>query len=141
MHIFSHPRFIFVATLLVIGGASLINCGGTSSQPAAPATSAPVSATPGQSSSAASNPSEGQQLFVDNCAKCHGLEGLGNGPSAGSLRTAGGMNLTILQNKSDDELFKTISAGKGSDMPPWELVLTPDQRRALIKYIRTLAKN
>ncbi len=81
-----------------------------------------------------------EELFVNNCAKCHGLGGLGDGPSVGSLRTQAGLNLTILKDKTDDELLDTISVGKGSDMPPWELVLTADQRQELVKYIRTLQK-
>ena len=80
-----------------------------------------------------------ETLFVAYCAKCHGLEGLGNGPSAGSLRGVGqGMNLTILQDRSDEEIFNTITSGKGSEMPPWGLVLTEEQRNILVGYIRTL---
>ncbi len=80
-----------------------------------------------------------ETLFITYCAKCHGLEGLGNGPSAGSLRGVGqGMNLTILQDRSDEEIFNTITGGKGAEMPPWGLVLTEEQRNILVAYIRTL---
>ena len=81
---------------------------------------------------------DGEALFTSYCAKCHGMEGLGNGPSAASLSTQTGMNLTILQLKTDEELYQTISAGKGVEMPPWSLVLTPEQRRALLAHVRTL---
>ena len=81
---------------------------------------------------------DGEVLFTSYCAKCHGLSGLGNGPSAGSLSTQTGMNLTIVQLKTDEELYQTISAGKGVEMPPWSLVLTPEQRRALLAHVRTL---
>lgn len=83
---------------------------------------------------------DAKRLYVENCAKCHGLTGLGDGPSVGSLRTQAGLNLTILQDRSDEELFRIISQGKGMEMPPWELVLTVEERKALVNYIRTLAK-
>ena len=81
---------------------------------------------------------DGEVLFTSYCAKCHGMSGLGNGPSAGSLSTQTGMNLAILQLKTDEELYQTISAGKGVEMPPWGLVLTPEQRRAILDHVRTL---
>jgi len=123
--------------ILILLALLLAACGGGSSEG-------------GSSESAPSNSSEGaadflaltdpEELFVNNCAKCHGLGGLGDGPSVGSLRTQAGLNLTIATDKSDDELFETISVGKGSDMPPWELVLTVEQRQGLVQYIRTLQK-
>lgn len=82
---------------------------------------------------------DGKALFTSYCAKCHGMTGFGNGPSAASLSTQTGMNLTILQDRSDEELYQTISAGKGVEMPPWGLVLTPEQRRAILTYVRTLS--
>ncbi|MBI4630895.1 MAG: cytochrome c [Chloroflexi bacterium] len=103
------------------------------------ATTMILSAACGESTPAAPAAGSSQEMFMNNCAKCHGLKGLGDGPSVGALRTQAGLNLTITASKSDDELYKTISSGKGSDMPPWELVLTKEQRLDLIKYIRTLA--
>ena len=61
-------------------------------------------------------------LYIDNCAKCHGLTGLGDGPSVGSLSTQSGLNLTILQDMIEDEIREIISVGKGMEMPPWELL-------------------
>lgn len=83
---------------------------------------------------------DGETLFVTYCAKCHGLGGLGDGPSVGSLSTQSGMNLTVLQDRTDEEIFNTITGGKGVEMPPWGLVLTVEQRQALVQYIRTLGE-
>jgi len=116
----------FVLILICI---LLAACGGGAATPTAPA-----------AASSNTDSASGEDLFVNNCAKCHGLGGLGDGPSVGSLRTQAGLNLTILKDKTDDELYETISIGKGSDMPPWELVLTKEQRQGLIQYIRTLQK-
>jgi|GEM_PF-2567089 len=84
----------------------------------------------------------GGQLFINRCAKCHGLKGLGDGPSVGSLSTQSGMNLISedLQAKSDEEILATISQGKGSEMPPWGLILTLEEREELVKHIRALGE-
>lgn len=82
----------------------------------------------------------GREMYTYYCAKCHGISGLGDGPSVGSLRSQAGMNLTILGNKSDEEILDTIAQGKGTDMPPWELRLSPEQRKEILGYIRRLKK-
>jgi len=82
----------------------------------------------------------GRDLYMYYCANCHGISALGDGPSVGSLRVQAGLNLTILGKQSDDEIYNTISGGKGIEMPPWELKLSPDQRREIVQFIRTLAK-
>ena len=84
---------------------------------------------------------DAETLYIDNCAKCHGLTGLGDGPSVGSLNTQSGLNLTILQDMSEDEIREIISVGKGMEMPPWELLLTGDQLQALTEYVRGLAES
>lgn len=84
---------------------------------------------------------DAETLYIDNCAKCHGLTGLGDGPSVGSLNTQSGLNLTILQDMSEDEIREIISVGKGMEMPPWELLLNGDQLQALTEYVRALAES
>lgn len=84
--------------------------------------------------------SGGREMYTYYCSKCHGISGLGDGPSVGSLRSQSGLNLTILGNKSDDEIFDVVSAGKGTDMPPWELRLNPEQRKEIVAYVRQLKK-
>ncbi len=88
---------------------------------------------------AAASVERGRQLYGQSCAKCHGRNALGDGPVVGSLRTQGGLNLTILGTETDGEIFWKISAGR-VEMPPWELVLKPEDRWHLINYLRTLMK-
>jgi len=130
---------VLVSLLLVIAlSIVLAGCGGrkgkapAEEQPSTEASSAQVEAV------SEGEGVEGEALFREYCAKCHGLKGLGDGPSVGSLRTQGGMNLTILQDRTDEEIFTTIAGGKGTEMPPWALVLSDDEIWALVKYIRTL---
>ena len=84
--------------------------------------------------------SGGRDLYMYYCAKCHGISALGDGVSVGSLRTQAGLNLTILGSRGDDEVSDTIAGGKGVEMPPWELKLSPDQRREIMQFVRTLAR-
>jgi mono/diheme cytochrome c family protein len=83
---------------------------------------------------------DGEVLYVTLCAKCHGLEGFGDGPSMGSLNLTGGMALTVLQDRSDEELLEIITFGKGIDMPAWGLILSLEQRESVLTYIRTLGQ-
>ncbi len=81
----------------------------------------------------------GRELYMTYCAKCHGVRGLGDGPSVGSLRVQAGLNLTILGSETDGELFWKISNGR-EEMPPFELILSPEERWHLVNFIRTLGK-
>ena len=116
--------FLVAAALAAACGSSA--AGTPSAEGAAPAATPLVSTT------------DGKELFLTYCAKCHGASGMGNGPSVGSLRIEGPMNLANVADKSDEELYVIISGGRGLDMAPFELLFTPEQRRAVIAYIRTL---
>jgi len=136
---------LIMASLLLVGcGGDGAGTGSEEGQPA-PAEVAPAeeaagseAAAPAESAAASAGGIDGQALFMDRCTKCHGLNGFGDGPSVGSLRTQGGMNLTILQERTDEELFLTISGGKGTEMPPWGIILSVEEREALVQYIKAL---
>lgn len=73
-----------------------------------------------------------ERLYTRFCGGCHGFNGISyyvNSPSF-----ALGQRL----EKSDEELARSISGGKGV-MPSWENMLTEEQIRSLVGYIRTLA--
>lgn len=91
---------------------------------------------------------EGARLFEENCARCHGAGGAGDGRDASKMlprprvltdgvykfrTTASG---TI---PTDDDLYKTISEGlSGSRMPNFDK-LPEESRWQLIYYIKSLA--
>ncbi len=106
-------------------------------------TSEVKAATPG-------NVEAGRLLYEDRCANCHGLEGDGNSPGAEFLyprprdfrrglykvRTTSSSDLP-----TDDDLFHIISSGMpGTSMPGWSEVLTEQQQRDVIAYIKTFAR-
>lgn len=91
---------------------------------------------------------QGRELYVQNCAGCHGLKGDGHGPAARWLNPkprdfrdgvykfrstpAGAL-------PTDGDLMRTLTAGViGTSMPSWHLV--PDRHRyALVQYIKTFS--
>jgi mono/diheme cytochrome c family protein len=82
--------------------------------------------------------SKGKILYVENCAGCHGSEGKGDGyrilgPDPANLTSPS------TQKKSDSDLLRTIHEGK-PNMPSWKVRLSEQDSRAVLAYIRTLAK-
>ena len=87
------------------------------------------------------------QIYLKQCAPCHGEEGFGDGKAAYLLRprprdfSYGKFVLVSTDNRipTDEDLFRTISRGlPGSAMPPWSH-LPEDDRRSLVRYVRALA--
>lgn len=78
----------------------------------------------------------GEKLFRQNCDFCHGSTGTGDGPVAEKLFPAP-RDLTSdrVQGASDGDLFLAITRGEGT-MPSFRTDLTPEERWALVQYIR-----
>lgn len=73
--------------------------------------------------------SHAQEIFEDNCAACHGYDGVPMLPGAANF------SLGERLDKSDSELLAMVMDGKG-DMPAWRDDLTEDERKAALAYIR-----
>ncbi len=77
---------------------------------------------------------EGQVLYTENCAKCHGEQGEGvDGPALNSK--------SLLRDTADETIFSLISSGVPStEMPAWSQVhggpFTDEQVRQLVSFIR-----
>lgn len=84
----------------------------------------------------------GMVLYQSYCAPCHGKNGKGDGPAAASLNPKPADHTSPeVQTESDGTLFYKISEGRaGTAMPPFKAVLHPDQRWAIVNYIKTLDK-
>lgn len=90
---------------------------------------------------------EAARLYEDACAACHGVAGDGRGPAARLLGeprprdfTSGVFKLRSTPTGSlprDEDLYQAISRGvAGTWMPAWEESLAPEQRWALVRYVK-----
>jgi|NGEPerStandDraft_6_1074524.scaffolds.fasta_scaffold133672_2 mono/diheme cytochrome c family protein len=91
----------------------------------------------------AENVSGGRQLYEQNCAACHGAQGLGDGPAGKSLNPppASLIGLRRMPMVGDGYLDWTIAEGGvpvGSAMPPFKNVLKPDDIWKVILFLQTL---
>lgn len=64
---------------------------------------------------------EGKELFLDNCATCHGVDGTGNGPTAPAL---------ILQPTN----LTLLSAGNDGVFPTFRVIARIDGRDPLVSH-------
>jgi mono/diheme cytochrome c family protein len=83
--------------------------------------------------------------WPQNCASCHGADGAGQTKAGKKL---GAKNLTdagYQKTFTDDQAFKAVKEGlkdeSGTDkMKPFSDKLSDDDIKALVAYVRTLAK-
>jgi hypothetical protein len=77
----------------------------------------------------------GETLFRDNCTRCHGTYGFGDGPQAKDLRVPPPQLRHAARHYNDGELFYIIRKGR-DPMPAWKDILSEDQMWNLINYLR-----
>jgi mono/diheme cytochrome c family protein len=77
-------------------------------------------------------------IYADECAKCHGEQGKGDGPDA-RLHFPAPADLTdtrLMNSVTDGEIFYKISEGR-KPMPSFKKRLTEDQRWELVLLVRS----
>ncbi len=83
----------------------------------------------------------GKELYLANCARCHGEDGRGNGVDAATLSQKPA-NLTEQQRLADlsaADLFGLTLHPPFKDMPDFETTFTASDRWALTAFVRTLS--
>jgi len=90
----------------------------------------------------------GQQIYVNNCAVCHGVQGDGNGPAASMFRVqprdfrTGTYKFRSTPADSlptDDDLQRTVTQGVRGTAMIGRPDLGDDERKAVIRYIKTFS--
>ena len=75
----------------------------------------------------------GQEIFETKCAVCHGVGGTAILPNAPHFAKGERME------KSDDELLTNVFEGLNV-MPPWKGILSEQEIREVLIYVRSLAQ-
>ncbi len=79
----------------------------------------------------------GKQLFLQQCATCHGNSGKGDGMAGKFLpKKPADFHASVVQRQTDGELFWKITHGN-PPMPAFDKILTEKQRWQLVHYLRT----
>lgn len=75
------------------------------------------------------------ELFLANCAKCHGADGKANTEDGKKLGAEVFNNAKWQQKKrpKKEKLIKSVTEGHGKKMPAFKDKLTPEQIRSLVE--------
>jgi len=152
-----HNRRNYLLMLIALAALAFAGCG-MATEPRIVATQvplptiAPTSAIPAEYPVAANaseypvaaNASLGAQVFAENCTACHGLAGLGDGPSviSGAIpKVPNFTDPTTLTTNSAEMMYQVITNGRlDKFMPPWGGILTEEQRWAVADYVYNLTQ-
>jgi mono/diheme cytochrome c family protein len=77
-------------------------------------------------------------LYKQKCAACHGVDGKGETATGKAMKVHSFADPEVAK-MSDDELAGAIEKGKGK-MPAYGKSLKPDEIKAIVTYVRSLAK-
>lgn len=82
-----------------------------------------------------------QELYQNDCAGCHGSEGRGDGTNATMLtaKPTAFTNLKWMVNRSGVDLYQAISQGVPPAMPAFQDRYSPEERWALVAYLRQMS--
>ncbi len=83
---------------------------------------------------------QGEILYLENCASCHGQAGEGDGPDGATLSSQPTRltDQSLMAQNSSDNLYQAITSGITPDMPAYTDTLDENERWALVGYLRSL---
>ena len=84
---------------------------------------------------------DGKEIYLSHCKECHGVLGA---PTKASLRKYDKIpnfrDPDFFKSRTDAELLKAVTEGKGRDMKGFSEKLSKDEIEAVVAYLRTLEK-
>lgn len=83
---------------------------------------------------------KGEELFLDNCAGCHGETGKGDGPQASAFedQMPDFTDLKWMAETSNQALHEAITNGVSLNMPSFTDTLSEEQRWTVVSFLRTM---
>lgn len=91
-------------------------------------------------SAQADDPAKGKTIYGSLCARCHGVDGKGQGTMSFTPPVAD-LTSPAVQNQLDAGLFKRIHEGKpNTAMGAYRVALSDEEIREVLAYVRTLAR-
>jgi len=83
---------------------------------------------------------KGEELYLDNCAGCHGETGKGDGPKASAFedQMPDFTDLKWMAETSNQSLHEAIANGISPSMPSFNDTLSEEQRSTVVSFLRTL---
>lgn len=136
-----HLVFSFASAAL-LGGCSFSLAQDVTPPPNSELSSEPVVTVVSGLPESPPDPLRGKVLFLQNCAPCHGIGGLGDGEQSGDLPVAvPAIGTTELVRASTPiEWFMIVSQGNLDNfMPPFAASLTSQQRWDVLAYVYSLS--
>jgi mono/diheme cytochrome c family protein len=89
----------------------------------------------------------GKQVYEQQCAKCHGTSGKGDGPMGAALqpKPTDFTNGKVMAGKTEAQIEAVVrdggaAHGLSKEMPTFQSVLTPAQIKAVSTYVESFAK-
>ncbi len=98
----------------------------------------PMSGTPNPVPNQVTSVEAGYDLYQANCAACHGVDGNGGGPLAGTTQVQPPSLKAHLTQHTDGDLFYWISNGLPGGMPAWSDKISETDRWNLVNYLRSI---
>ena len=87
---------------------------------------------------AAAQEPDGQALYREHCRTCHGVDGKATKRAAVLYKKIPTLDAAFVAARSDDSVVAVLTHGVGKDMKSFKEKLTPEEMRAVARYLRTL---